>query len=46
MSNEMREDRSWTNEEVRQIVRKIISEQLAIGKFKDTDQFVRDLGLD
>jgi acyl carrier protein len=46
MSNDMRDERSWTNEEVRQIVRKIISEQLGVEKFRDTDEFVRDLGLD
>jgi acyl carrier protein len=46
MSDDMREERSWTSEEVRQIVRQIISEQLAVEKFKDTDEFVRDLGLD
>ena len=46
MSNDMREERSWTSEEVRQIVRQIISEQLGVEKFRDTDEFVRDLGLD
>lgn len=46
MSNDLKEERSWTNEEVREIVRRIISDQLAVDKFKDTDEFVRDLGLD
>lgn len=46
MSDDLREERSWTNEEVRQIVRQIISDQLGVEKFKDTDEFVRDLGLD
>ena len=46
MSDDMREERSWTNEEVRQIVREIISDQLGVEKFRDTDEFVRDLGLD
>jgi acyl carrier protein len=46
MSNDMRSERSWTHEEVRQIIRQIISEQLGVEKFKDTDEFVRDLGLD
>jgi acyl carrier protein len=40
-------DRSqrWTHDEVRQIVRQIISEQLGVKKFNDTDEFVRDLGM-
>jgi len=46
MANDLKDDRSWTNEEVREIVRRIISNQLAVEKFKDTDEFVRDLGLD
>ena len=45
MSNDMREEQSWTSDEVRQIVRQIISEQLGVEKFRDTDEFVRDLGL-
>ena len=45
MSDNMREERSWTNEEVRQIIRQIISVQLGVEKFRDTDEFVRDLGL-
>jgi acyl carrier protein len=46
ISSEIREERSWTNEEVRQIIRSIISNQISIRDFKDTDEFVRDLGLD
>ena len=44
-ANELREERSWTDEEVRQIVREIIRDQLGIDKFRDSDEFVRDLGL-
>lgn len=39
-------ERKWTPEEVRQRVRQIISEQLGVKNFKDTDEFVRDLGAD
>ena len=46
MSKDLREEQSWTNEEVRQIVRQIISDHLGVEKFTDTDEFVRDLGLD
>jgi acyl carrier protein len=38
--------RKWTHDEVRQRIRKIISEHLCIEDFNDTDEFVRDLGLD
>lgn len=38
--------RRWTHDEVRQIIRQIISEQLGVKKFNDTDEFVRDLGVD
>jgi hypothetical protein len=41
----LREARSWTDEEVRQIVREIIRDQLGIDKFRDSDEFVRDLGV-
>jgi acyl carrier protein len=44
-ANELREARSWTDEEVRQIVREIIRDQLGIDKFRDSDEFVRDLGV-
>ena len=43
---ELREERSWTDEEVRQVVRQIIRVQLGIDKFCDSDEFVRDLGVD
>jgi hypothetical protein len=46
MASHLKEERSWTDEEVRQIVRGLISDQLGGGTFKDTDQFVRDLGFD
>lgn len=42
---ELSQEKSWTHEEVRQVVRSIISEQLGIRKFRDTDEFVRDLGV-
>ncbi len=45
-SVELREEKRWTHEEVRQIVRQIITEQLGVKKFSDTDEFVRDLGVD
>lgn len=45
-ADELREDRSWTDEEVRQVVRQIIRVQLGIDKFRDSDEFVRDLGVD
>lgn len=38
--------RKWTDDEVRRVIRKIISEQLGVEKFNDTDEFVRDLGVD
>lgn len=44
-ANELKEERSWTDEEVRQTVREIIRDQLGIDKFRDFDEFVRDLGL-
>lgn len=42
----LRKDRSWTNEEVRQIIRQIISDQLGVKRFRDSDEFVKDLGVD
>jgi acyl carrier protein len=44
-ASELRETRSWTHEEVRQVVRQIIRDQLGIDKFLDSDEFVRDLGI-
>jgi len=38
--------RRWSHDEVSQIIRQIISEQLGVKKFNDTDEFVRDLGID
>jgi acyl carrier protein len=46
ISNELKENQNWTHDEVRQIVRRIISDQLGVERFEDTDEFVRDLGLD
>lgn len=45
-ANQLREERTWTNEEVRQVIREIIRDQLGIEKFNDSDEFVRDLGID
>lgn len=45
MVHDLNEQRSWTREEVRQVVRDLISQHLGVGKFSDTDEFVRDLGL-
>jgi acyl carrier protein len=42
---ELRDQQIWTDEEARQIIRNIISEQLGIRRFSDTDDFVRDLGV-
>ena len=44
-AEELNESRSWTDEEVRQVVREIIRDQLGIGRFNDSDEFVRDLGM-
>ena len=35
----------WTEVEVRNLVRKIIAEQLSVENFSDDDEFVRDLGV-
>ena len=35
----------WTEVEVRELVRKIILEQLSVESFSDDDEFVRDLGV-
>ena len=45
-AKELSETRSWTHDEVRQVVRQIIKTQLGISKFSDSDEFVRDLGVD
>ncbi len=39
-------DKSWSRDEVREVVRQIIRDQLGIKKFSDDDEFVRDLGVD
>jgi acyl carrier protein len=36
----------WTHDELRHVIRQIISEKLCVKNFNDTDEFVRDLGLD
>lgn len=46
MSETLRASGSWTDQEVRSVVRLIISEQLGIKHFEDSDEFVRDLGVD
>jgi acyl carrier protein len=45
IADEIKAARAWSNEEVRQIVQAVISEQLGIRKFKDSDDFIRDLGI-
>ncbi len=45
-SKELNETPRWTHEEVRKIVLQVIREQLGIETFRDTDEFVRDLGID
>ncbi len=45
MAIQLREERTWTHEEVRQVIRQIIRDQLGIKKFNDSDEFVRDLGI-
>ncbi len=44
MSKELRATGNWTDQEVRSVVRLIISEQLGIKHFDDSDEFIRDLG--
>lgn len=46
MSEVLRGTGNWTDQEVRSVVRLIISEQLGIKHFGDSDEFVRDLGVD
>lgn len=45
MANQLRETSGWTDQEVRSVVRLIISEQLGIKQFNDTDHFIDDLNL-
>lgn len=45
-AKELDEAPGWTPEEVGELVRQIIREQLGIDTFRDTDEFVRDLGID
>jgi len=45
-SGELTKQGEWTDQEVRQMIRVIIQEQLGIKKFSDDDEFVRDLGVD
>lgn len=45
-SKELNETPRWTHEEVREVVRQVIREQLGIVTFRDTDEFARDLGID
>jgi len=42
----LKASRNWSLGEVREIVRCLISEQVGIKRFADTDEFVRDLGFD
>ena len=46
MAEELQSNGIWTDEEVRTVVRNVISEQLGITKFDDNDEFVRDLHVD
>lgn len=46
MASRQDHTRKWTDDEVRRVIRKTISEQLGVEKFNDTDEFVRDLGVD
>ena len=39
-------DRAWTRDEVRELVRQTIIEQIGVKEFSDDDEFVRDLGVD
>lgn len=45
-AEDLHETPHWTDQEIGEIVRQIIREQLGIGSFRDTDEFVRDLGVD
>ena len=45
-SESLTSSRRWSRGEVREVVRQIISEQLGIKGFSDSDEFVRDLGVD
>jgi acyl carrier protein len=45
-AKDLNEAPRWTQEEVRDVVRQVIREQLGIDTFRDTDEFVRDLGID
>ena len=46
ISQELRATGNWTNQEVRDVVRLIICDQLGIKRFNDSDEFVRDLGVE
>jgi acyl carrier protein len=45
-SESLTSSKSWSRSEVREVVRQIISEQLGIKRFSDSDEFVQDLGVD
>ncbi len=45
-ANELNEKPSLTHEEISEAVRQVIREQFCIETFHDTDEFVRDLGID
>ena len=38
--------RLWTRDDVRNVLRRITSEQIGVSDFDDDDEFVRDLGID
>ena len=46
MAEELQSNGTWTDQEVRTVVRSVISEQLGITEFDDGDEFVRDLHVD
>lgn len=46
MSEELQNTGTWTDQEVRTVVRHVIAEQLGIKHFDDNDEFVQDLGVD
>jgi len=43
-SKELRTSQNWSDQEVRNVVRLLVSECLLVSSFKDEDEFIRDLG--
>jgi acyl carrier protein len=46
LSKRRKHDRQWKRSEVREIVRRIIRDQIGVEDFSDHDHFIRDLGID